>query len=342
MLTQNSQAQKSAIELDRLYKNVHVSDVNTLISENAHIRLWGIEKVDNISGIFNLKVRKFLESKINGKSILCTLKHKESTGVVAQCTNKEQQDLSLLLLQEGYVSVDRLAVQGSIFETPYFDAENRSRDAEEGIWGNAGFSGNNADFHSTNLMIGVVVLMSLFILALLILSSMMIKGFRTVADAQTLSLDLANKEKSLKDKERYVMGAMISSEIIENKSKIEAYLMIYERVLEDLNDENRSQQYKKTGEVIQKQPALSRSVFDGNTNKLDLFGSTLSSHIIHYYARIKTAPDYIEVTPEDTSEEVQEIAKMSVENAKKLLENSEQVLKAFIDHGVLKLPGASA
>ncbi len=316
--------------------NVTVKDVNTLISNDTKILLWGIEKISPNKTIFNLKSRTKLEKKIGGKSVLCTIKSREKSFIKGQCINQDEEDLSLYLLQQGLVSADREEIRNTIFERPYLEAEQSAQDSNKGIWGMSDDISSAADMQGKNFMIGAIFLMVVFVLALGVLGFFLARGFKRVADVQNHSLDLAMKERSLKGKEKLVIASMIKSEIIENKAKVEAYLVVYEEMLKDFVGSEGESKFQKTGEIIQKQPALSRSVFDGNTSKLDLFGSTVSSQIIHYYARIKSSPDYIEISPDTPISEVKNIIETAVSNAKKLYEISDRLLQSFVDNALVK------
>jgi len=316
--------------------NVTVKDVNILVSKGTEIILWGIEKVSPNKTIFNLKARSKLENKIGSNPVLCTIKSEDVDSVKAQCINQAEEDLSLFLLQNGFVSADRAEIQGSIFEKPYLEAEKQAQENNKGIWAMSDDSSSPADRQGKNFMIGAIFLMLVFVLALGVLGFFLARGFKRVVDVQNQSLDLAIKERSLKGKEKLIVASMIKSEIIENKAKIEAYLVIYEEMLNDFSSVEGASKFQKTGEIIQKQPALSRSVFDGNTDKLDLFGSAVSSQVIHYYARIKSSPDYIEINPDTPVLEVKEIIASAVSNAKKLYEISDNLLQRFLDNALVK------
>ena len=69
-----------------------------------------------------------LEKKIAGQAVTCTVKSfigDQITGgnAKAQCVNYAEEDLSLFLLQQGYVSVNRTEIYGSLYEAPYIQAE---------------------------------------------------------------------------------------------------------------------------------------------------------------------------------------------------------------------------
>ncbi len=314
--------------------NVTVKDVNLLVSGKTKILLWGIERINPNAAVFNLKARNILENRIGGKPVVCTTQARKGNVISAQCINYAEEDLSLFLLQQGLVSADRTAIHGSVYEEPYVEAERVAQENNYGIW--ASSEKIPGDKQTKNFMFGAFLLVAVFIMALIVLGFFVMRGFGRVIDVQSRSLDLAVKERDLKEKEKLVIASMINSEIKENKSKIEAYLLVYEEMLLDFSDKSKPPTYQKTGEVIQKQPALSRVVFDGNTNKIDLFGGELASNLVHYYARIKTNPDYVEIAPDTPIKEVQAIISTAVGNAKKLYDISNSLLDKLADHESLR------
>ncbi len=313
---------------------VTIKDVNLLIAGKTKILLWGVERINPNAAVFNLKARNVLENKIDGRPVVCTTQAKKGNVISAQCINYADEDLSLFLLQQGVVSADRTSIHGSVYEGPYVEAERIAQENNYGVW--AAGDKTPGDKQTKNFMFGAFLLVAVFIMALIVLGFFVMRGFGRVIDVQSRSLDLAMKERDLKEKEKLVIASMINSEIKENKSKIEAYLLVYEEILRDFSDDTKPPTYQKTGEVIQKQPALSRVVFDGNTNKIDLFGSELASNLVHYYARIKTNPDYKEVAPDAAIEEVQAIISTAVENAEKLDDIATSLLSKLADHEALK------
>ena len=314
--------------------SVRVINSTTLVSGKTRISLWGIEKIRSGASIFHLKVRGALEKEIGAQNVLCTIKDRDDEhNIKAQCINGKEEDLSLFLLQQGYASADRTAIYGSIYERPYLDAEEYARQNGQGAWAVESLHG---DAQSKNFMMAAFFLMTVFILALSFLGFHIMRGFGRVVDIQNQSIDLASKERVLKDQEKFIVASIIDAEIKANKSKIEAYIMVYEEVLQRLDDDNIAPKYQKTGEIIQKQPALDRSVFDGNTHKLDSFGSRLASSVIHYYARIKTVPDYVEITPDMPKNEVIQIIAAVVDSAKKMDEISDKIRGDFVQHALIK------
>lgn len=316
--------------------SVRVINSTTLISGDVEISLWGIEKIHSGASIFHLKVRSALEKAVGGQDVLCTIKEKYGAqNVKAQCINDQESDLSLFLLQKGYASADRAAIYGSVYERPYLDAEENARINGRGAWA-GDVASSSGDTQSQNFMMIAFFLMAAFILVLGLLGFYIMRGFGRVVDIQNQSIDLASKERALKNKEKYIVASIIDAEIKANKSKIDAYIMVYEEVLQRLDNQDITPKYQKTGEIIQKQPVLDRSVFDGNTDKLDSFGARLASGVIHYYARIKTVPDYVEITPDMPQNEVVKILKTVVGNAQKMNEISDQLADDFVRHALIK------
>ncbi len=331
------QTQKKSSEKE-VSVNVRVTDPTTLVAGSVDIKLWGVEGIDVNSAVFNLKARNILEKKIGGEKVLCTVKKKGPGKVVkAQCINKNEEDLSLFLLQQGYVSADRQEIYGSIYEQPYLNAESQAQQNEKGAWSlDDDEKKSPADVQSQNFIRGSLILMAVFILALGALSFHIMRGFRRVVDIQNQSIELAARERSLRDREKQIIAAMLNAEIRSNISKTEAYLTIYEEILQDFKVMGKAPKYKKSGDIIQKQPALDRSVFDGNTSKLDLLGSSVASDVIHYYARIKTNPDYIEIDPEESEEDVRKMIETAISNAKKMNKLSDELLGSFINNRLIQ------
>ncbi len=324
-------------EDEEITYNVQVIDSVSLISGDTKIHLWGIEKIKSSAAIFDLKVRKALEGKIAGKKITCTIKERVGENIIkAQCINYNEEDLSLFLLQHGYATADRAVIHETVYEKPYLEAESQAQSYSRGVWlGNVGSMTVSGDSSNNNFMLMALFLMGAFIAALGVLSFYIMRSFGKVVDIQSHSMDLAAKERVLKDKEKYIIASMIYAEIKSNKSKIDAYLIVYEEILKGLKDPNQVPKYQKTGDIVQKQPNLNRSVFDGNTSKIDSFGSILSSNIIHYYARIKTNPDYIDIPPDTPKEEVIEVIEAVVSNTKKLSDISDKIVDMFIQNSLI-------
>lgn len=304
------------------------SDADALVSGKYRIKLWGIEALDGSSAFLKLKSRTALDDKIEGKPVSCFIKDRTGDEVLAQCVNANEEDLSLFMIQQGFVSVDRAAVFGTIFERPYIDAENQARQAGRGIWIESTATAEKK-LPFDGFFLGGVIVLLLFLVGLMAIALFIMRGFRNVVDVQNQSIDLASRERSIREKEKYIIASMLDAEIRSNKAKIEAYIAIYEEMLADFEDKSTQPKYKRSGDIVQKQPVLNRSVFDGNTDKLDLLGREAASDIIHYYARIKTMPDYETLEPDTSLKKAKETVTNALEGAKKLDQISDVILEDF-------------
>lgn len=313
--------------------SVYVDTLTRLGSDNQSIDLWGVDEVLGGQTVQSLKGKVSLDNMINRQPVRCSIKSQSVNGISAQCTNFQNVDLSLYLVQEGLVSVNRKEVYGTLYEKPYLDAETKAREQNLGIWDDNVLTKKSSSFeNNSNLILATLSLVVIFMIGLAVVLFLMINGFRRVLDLQNKALNLRGKDQALRHKEKSIVAMMIYSEITENREKIGAYLTIHEDMLK--NYEASSNQ--KLGDIIQKQPVLSRSIFDGNAGKLEIFSERLASEIIHYYARIKSRPDYVEVTSDTPRTEVLDLIGNAVENAKKLLVLSDMLLGSFEQHALIK------
>ncbi len=310
------------------------TDAATLMAGQTPIKLWAVEKVDSQSAAFDLRGRTALDNVVGQGKITCEVKGRDGAAVLAQCTNALDQDLSLYMLQEGFVTVDRAAVYGTVFEDPYIQAEMQAQARGAGVWGAEKNEAGGQQDGVYMVSFGFILFICI-IAAFMVISVIIMKGFQKVIDAQNQNVEMMSKERKLRDKERGIVAVMLDSELKGNKAKIEAYLVVYEEMLKTLKDPDRAAKYKKAGDIIQKQPALSRSVFDRNTDKLDMLGARLSSELIHFYARIKTTPDYITLEPSTPLDEVVATLEKALNGARRLDGLAGKLLDAFASGGII-------
>ncbi|GJL85560.1 MAG: hypothetical protein DHS20C02_13350 [Micavibrio sp.] len=311
------------------------ADAHTLRTDSGNIILWGTENIEVGTAKFRLSARTALDNLIGGKLVQCETITRTAKQVLAQCSNSQGVDLSLFMLQRGYLIVDRSVIYGSVFEGPYINAETQAQKRGAGLWDDSGHEGQMGESFglSTVIIVSLAVLLIL-VGAFSVASAVMFRGFRKVADAQDRNTDFLNRERQLTDKEKNIVASMLEAELKANQSKIEAYLVVYEEMLKSLRDPNIDPKYKKSGDIVQLQPALDRSVFDGNTDKMDLLGRKLSSAVIHFYARIKTRPDFVNIDPDTPLDQALQHVEKSVSNARTLNEILTKVLSAFSKIGI--------
>lgn len=314
----------------------HVIDPVTLVLDDKRIRLWGVEPIDVSGPVFSLNSRTALANAVGSQPVECEIKQRLAEGAFAQCVNDSDLDLSLFMIQQGYVSVDREAVYKTVFEEAYIQAEMDAQDSGLGVWGSAESEQESGSVLEGSLLLTFAFFLFLFIVGTFtFLSIFIMRGFRNVIDAQNDNLEMMSRERKLRDRERGVVATMVDSELKANKSKIEAYIVVYEEILNGLRNPDKEPKYKTSGDIVQKQPALARSVFDRNTDKLDVLGRQLASDLVHFYARIKSTPEYLNLEPEMELSEAIHIVEDAVSKAKKLDTLAEELLESFEKSGVL-------
>ncbi len=325
-------AQNNASKPRFFEASVRPSDAVTLKAGRTTIRLWGVEAIDGMPAKFNLNALAEIEGMLEPNKVRCQLKSKQDNIVVAQCTNGAQIDLGLHMLQQGYATVNRDVIYDTPFEQSYLNAEKDARLQNLGVWEQD--ADENEDGSATRLYIVLGGIALTIILGIFTgLAYFIMRGFKSVKDAQNQNTDMIARERELREKERQIFAQMLDSEIKANKSKIEAYLIVYDEMLRDLKDTEKPPKYTIAGDIVQAQPSLERSVFDHNTDKLDILGDSLSSDVIHFYARIKNKPDYINLEPEMALDDAIEIVQKAYDNAVRIDKISDRLIDLFSQGG---------
>ncbi len=275
-------------------------DAQTLLTDRYVVKLWGIEAAEIFGTPLKLQARTVLDDMIAGGAVKCRVMSWSGKQPVAQCATSGESDIALAMLQQGFAVVDRPAVLGSVFQDPYFKAERSAKEAGAGAWRNIWQGGGSASISQDKyfplmlIALGAVPLLGFACMALV-----GVRGFRRLAETQVQQMGLfLQREDKLRDREKFVMAAILEAELNSNRVKIEAFLVVYQDLMKGLRDTSRQPKYRQTGEIIHEQPMLSRTVFDGNTQKLDLLGPKLAGEIASLYASIQPNPNYITLEPD--------------------------------------------
>ncbi|MFK7839435.1 MAG: thermonuclease family protein [Bdellovibrionales bacterium] len=313
----------------RVFKSkMFAVNAGQLKAGNLDVLIWGVRQPDNLSGEISEKGRIFLDDIINNQNVECQLKEKDGMRVTAQCSNFEGQDIGLSMLRSGYVSAERSAVSDSVFEQPYLQAEKEALKKAIGLWGNDQSSSDIGQF-SMNVIVITIIVLVLILSVFGLLVFIIMRGFRTVIASQEKSQDILERERKIRDKERSVVASMLDAEIKANKSKIDAYIAVYEEMMSDLTNPQRQPKYKKVGDIVQSQPSLERAVFDRNTDKMDILDKELSAKVIHFYAQINAKPNYVNLEPDTPIEEAKTLVQGGIETARLLNKYADQLLDGF-------------
>ena len=326
-----------------LLKDVYVSSPLTITGTNEanqsyNVKLWGIQLIDQDRKIATKTV---LEKGIAGGLVSCTLKNsEESENLIGQCIGRNENDLALVLLQQGYAIADKGIIQGSIFEDLYGNAESQAIESRSGLWQimlpneqslvntmatdqRFELTENMAHFFIAAMILGPFI-------GMLLVAFIIYGGFRRLIYLQKYQMAMAHKrDRAMREREKFIVAASLEGELNTNRAKVDAFIIIYEQMLKNLRDPLKDHKYKKGGDIIHQKPALSRNVYDSNTDKLDLLGANLVADITHLYIDIDPNPDYKTIEPNTPIEEVIDYVSTIIRDAESMVPKMDAISSAL-------------
>ncbi len=285
---------------DKFASSAMPTGPKNLLTDKYKVELWGIKAPEYDGFPLQLTTRKLLDELLYNSAVRCSVVSWRGDQALARCLNDGEVDLSLALLQEGYMISDREVIYNTVFAEPYFKAEEAAQKQNKGVWAySSGGGGVSSPASLSGVMPLVAAVIGSSLAGFAILAFVCARGFKGIHALHKNQLAmLLSREENLREREKFVVASMLEAEISANKVKIEAFLVIYEEMLRNLKDPAKQQKYRLTGEIIQEQPRLVRSVYDGNVERMDLLGAQLASDIARYYSRINPNPGYITLEPD--------------------------------------------
>ena len=156
-------------------------------------------------------------------------------------------------------------------------------------------------------------------LSTLILGGMaflILKKLSNVMDMQRSIFKLTEREQHVALHENKVLLSMLGTELRANRSKLEAYTIIYQETLTDLKNTQKEPQYRKLGDMIQMRPSLSREVYVKNVNKISALNENLAQQLVEFYTHLPEETQYKDVEPDADVFDVVNLVESALENAK--------------------------
>lgn len=312
-------------------------DPMTLRAEGQSIRLWGIRPASTSETPLELKALDLLDGLIQEGQVNCRIIPKESTwtNIVARCSTSENQDLALELLSTGFVVVDRAQTYGTVVATSYETAQEKARLAGAGVWkllkteekGEGGVPAwlkPHMDF-----LVPFALIFGPFG-GLAVVGLVMWYWLKRMATAQEQDQEQASrKEAMLLTRERQVLVTTLEGELSENKNKIEAFLVIYGDMLRSLQDPNETPKYQQGGDIVQKHPSFSRTVFESNVSKLSLLDIKLAGKVSKLYSGMPKEQEYINLEPGVPLETAVQLVEKVLKDAETLIEPINTVISGL-------------
>lgn len=329
-------AAQNAVKPESFASKATAQSADTLLMGRYTVLLWGITPADVEGTPLLVRARATLDDVIAGQPVSCNVISWETeTKATAICNNSKGVDLGRTLIERGYALTQREAITNTVFEEPYLSAENGARSRSAGVWGLRetkpeidtflGLPFSKAMTYMS-IALGAALLMCLAVagwLAHLVFQSRkMIKS--TIADAEA-------KENAVRIREKYVMARLIEGELKSNREKVEAFMMVNKDVLETLKNakiKGRPHKYMQGGEIVQSRPALNRSIFDGNTDKVELLGAQIASNLVDIYSDIVTEAEYLTLEKDWPIDEAVAKVQRIVREADTLLKPLDTLLNA--------------
>lgn len=286
----------------RIVRPAVVIDPVTLRAEGATLHLWGVQAARTIETQIELKAVDALERLIGRENIDCKIMIWSVTEPVVRCTARTNEDLGLFLLQNGYAVVNRAQTYNTVFASAYLEAQDSARLARRGIWKIVADSNQESfipkwlePYMSTFALIGIIFGP---LIGLLTTGFLMKRSLTRILDHQVEEFEAGRKkDRALLVRERLVLNSLLEGELLENQSRIDAFLVVYRDMLRDLNNPEEVPQYQQTGELIHRHPSLSRAIFEANMNKLSLLDLKIAGEISKLYAGVHSDPEYVTLEP---------------------------------------------
>ncbi len=308
----------------RIIRPMSPLDPITLNAEGIKIRLWGVKMARTIETPIELQALDFIEKKIGSEPVSCKIETIKNKTPYARCTTHTNEDLALALLQAGYVITDRYQTYNSSFASSYDAAQNLAKEKRTGIWKFA-IKGNTENLIPDWLapyMPSLVPLSLVFgpIIGLTLIAAATRRGFNKILKRQLMEFkESRQKEEALFRREKLVLAAALEGELEENKVKLEAFLTIYQNILDELSNSTITPKYKKGGDLLHKHPAMNRTVFEGSINKLSALDMNTASSLSKLYANIYSEPEYETITPNTPLDDVKNKIKQTIRQAQALI-----------------------
>ena len=311
-------------------------DATTIYVDNRPVVLWGIEAPGIEGGALRLMARTAIDDEIAGQPVRCRLAARapgSNATPKGQCVNAGDRDLALALIERGFGVSNRREVAGSVFFDAYLQAEKKARDTSLGVWAKQGTGAASVQpglFDNMGTLPFILAVSLGPLIGMLLVAIVMRFGFKRLVDLQKYQIAGAQRrEKMLKEREKFVVAAALEGEINTNRAKLDAFLIIYEELLKSLRDPSKKPKYQKSGDIIHDRPALSRTVYDTNLDKIELLGPQLIADLTSLYILVDANPDYQTLEPEMSIDKVIEIVSKIVRDAEKLLDPMDRIAGAL-------------
>jgi endonuclease YncB( thermonuclease family) len=327
---QEAQQRRTSPLPDRIIRPMRAVDPITLRAEGVSIRLWGIKPAQSGDTPLELRALDLMDGLIQEQQVNCKIEGGAIPELIGRCTVQSSQDLALELLTKGFVVVDRHQTYNTVFATNYAKAEESARAAGNGVWAFVKQAEDGTGGVPKWMQSEVLLPLVLFggpLLGLLVVAFVLWRFMDGISSAQTSENRQAeHKEALLQTRERQVLVSTLEGELAENKNKIEAFLVIYGDMLRSLKEGTETPKYQQVGDIVQKHPSFSKTVFEANVPKLNLLEMKLAGHVSKLYSALPKEQEYINLDQNVPLETAVKLVEKVLKDAENLLAPINQVI----------------
>jgi endonuclease YncB( thermonuclease family) len=314
---------------DRIARPMIAIDPVTLKAEGFEIRLWGIKPASSSDSSLELKALDLLDDRIDGQVVNCKIEGGQLPVLSGRCVVQASSDLALELLNNGLAVRDRRQTYNTPFASAYGQAEEFARLNKKGVWRYLAEGEKTQGGTDMSGLLTLAVIVSP-LLGMLLVGGALWFWLSRMSRAQQADSDAAKrKEAILQARERQVLLTTIEGELVENKNKTEAFLVIYGDMLRSLSDTNEVPKYQQVGDIVQKYPSFSKTVFEANVNKLSLLGIKLAGQLSKLYAAIPKDQEYINLEPGVPLETAMQLVQKVMKDAEAMLPEFDTAIQAL-------------
>lgn len=311
-----------------------VIDPMTLKAGDTRVTLWGIRLAETSEAPIELKARDLLDRLTAAGDVTCKVVIGAPPAVTARCAAATHEDLGMELISHGYAVVNRAQASDGVYAPAYAEAEKAARQNGEGIWRVVDQEKQDNDMPEwLQLLLAWGPMGGLVVVAYIL----HLRLRRMEILQQEEMEQTRRKESTLLTRERHVLVSMLEGELTENKNRIEAFLTVYGDMLKNLKNMGEAPKYQRAGDIIQRHPSLSKSVFEANAGKLSLLDMKVSGQISKLYTSMPREQEYINIEPSVSLETAIALVEKVLKDAQQMIPPINQVIAA-LDEAVAKKP----
>lgn len=319
---------------ERIQRPMRAVDPVTLRAEGLSIRLWGIRVASAADTPLELRAIDMIDAITQDGQVNCKLEGGVIPDLIGRCVVQDGRDLALELLGNGYAIVDRRQTYNTVFASAYEKAQEQARAAKKGVWALMDREENKLPAWLQSNIIAPLVIFGGMLVGFLCNAFMTMRFINNFSQNQSsLIAQAERKEALLQGRERQVLVSTLEAELSENKNKIEAFLVIYGDMLKSLNDPTIPPKYQQVGDIVQKHPSYSKTVFEANINKLTLLDIKLAGQLSKLYAAMPKEQEYINLDQNVPLDTAVKLVEKVLQDVEQMVDPLNQVIRDLQEAG---------